>query len=299
MTRTALFCALASLVVVAGCRTRKTATARPDPPPRSAERVMERLLENETDTLRYYSARGNVSLKLPDAGRSFKAHIRLVRDSALWVSVVPALGIEVGRVLLTADTLKVLDKLADHYFVGDTAAARQKFGFRPDLQLLQEALLGKAIGITRFAERDEKYRIDREDGMYVLTSREKRRFLKAADEMLPMDTLGVGRDLGERRMERLLRKAEERETTVLRYWVDPHLYRTTRVQLVDLARDVGADVRYGDRGGPEDQYLPRSIHIVITEPGRQASGTLELSRTSTEGPVEMNFRIPDKFTPMP
>jgi hypothetical protein len=263
-------------------------------PARSPERLLEAVLANEHDTIRYYSARANVSLVLPDGNKSFKAQVRSVRDSATWVSVVPALGIEVARILLTSDSLKLMDKLADQYFLGDTAQAKARFGLQPSLGLLQQALLGKAIGL----DPNEKYRSDREDGQYVLTSREKRRFIRAAEDISPGDTLG-GRDMGERRLERTLRKAEEKEAIVLRYWIDPDTYRVSRVQISDLVRDQTADVRYGDRGGADAGFLPSRISITLSEPGRLASGTLELSKISLTGPVIMNFRIPEKFTPMP
>jgi hypothetical protein len=265
-----------------------------DLPPRSPERLLERVLEHQEDTILYYSARAAISVKMPEGNKSFKAQIRTVRDSATWMSVVPALGIEVARMLLTIDSLHVMDKMADQYFRGDIGQARTRFGLQPDLALLQSALLGKAIGV----DPEEKYRSDREDGQYVLTSRERRRFIRAAEDIGPADTLG-SRDLGERRLERTLRKAEEREAIVTRYWLDPDSYHVTRVQITDLARDQSADVRYELRGSEGEHHLPARIRITLTEPGRIASGTLELSRINLEGPVQMPFRIPDKFTPMP
>jgi hypothetical protein len=271
-------------------------------PPRSAERILERLLAREADdTIRYYSARASVSVRMPQnddperaTGRDFKAQLRCVRDSALWVSVVPALGIEVARVLLTPDSLKIIDRVADQYFVGDTADTRRKFGLWPDPSFLQQALLGKAIGL----DPTERYRSDREDRQYVLTSREKRRFIRAASDIDPGDTLDT-RDMAERRLERTLRKAEEREAVVMRYWIDPDEFRVTRVQIADLARDQVADVRYQGRGGVEESFLPTFVRITLSEPGRLATGTLELSRIVTSEPVSVPFKIPEKFTPMP
>lgn len=297
MSKGALATTLLVLLTTAACKSGKPLPIiGAELPARSPERLLERLLtnENDHDTVRYYTARASVSLKLPDGNKSFKAQIRSVRDSAAWVSVIPALGIEVARVLLTTDSLKMLDKMADEYFVGDTSAAKAQFGLQPSLNLLQQALLGKAIGL----DPNEKYRSDREDGQYVLTSREKRRFVRAAEDISPGDTLG-SRDMGERRLERTLRKAEGREAIVLRYWIDPDDYRVTRVQIADLARDQTADVRYDDRGTAEEGHLPAKIRITLSEPGRQASATLELSRIVLVGPVSMSFRVPEKFTPMP
>lgn len=287
---------LFALAITAGCRSSKTIPIlRPELPPRSAEKLLERIQLADSNSFRYYSARAGVELRMPDGSKSFKAHIRSVRDSAAWVSIVPALGIEVARIMLTRDSLKLMDKVNDQYFVGDTAAARLRFGLQPSLALLQQALLGKPIGL----DPEEKYRSDRENGHYVLTSREKRRFIRAAEDISPGDTLLKDRDMGERRLERTLRKAEEKEAIVSRYWIEPDGFLVARVQIADLVRDLTADVRYEVRSGPDTYHLPTRIQINISDPERQATGVLEISKIELDGPLMLNFRIPEKFTPMP
>ncbi len=289
--------ALISLVLLStACKSGRPITLiNREVPARSSEKIIERMVQQDTLRARYYTAKASVDLVLPDGNKSFKAHVKSVRDSAVWVSVVPALGIEVARVVLTPDSLKMLDKLHDQFFVGDTTSAKKKFGMQPSLSLLQQALLGKAIGL----DPQEKYRTDREDGQYVLTSKEKRRFVRAAEDMSPGDTLARDRDMGERRMERTLRRAEEREAIVYRYWVEPDSYRVSRVQVVDLVHDQTADVRYEERGGVEQGFLPTRISITLSEPGRVASGRLEITRIDFEGPLQLNFKIPEKYAPMP
>ncbi|MEZ4807920.1 MAG: DUF4292 domain-containing protein [Flavobacteriales bacterium] len=267
-----------------------------DIPARSGDKLLERVLAAvDTTALRYYSAKASVDLTLPDGRKSFKANIRSVQDSAAWISVVPALGIEVARLLLTTDSLKLLNKLEDEYFVGDTVAAQAKFKLQPSLSLFQQVLLGRPIGL----DPNEKYRSDRENGQYVLISKERRRFVRAAQDISPGDTLARDRDMGDRRLERTLRKAEEKEAIVFRYWIEPDSFRITRVQIADLVRDQTADLRYEERADAEHHHLPERIRITLSEPGRQASGELELSRIVLEGPLQLNFRIPEKYKPMP
>ena len=288
---------LLALLTSVACKTKlpPIVILNPEIPARSPERLLERLLASEVDTVRYYSAKASVDLELPDSKKGFKAQIRSVRDSAAWVSIIPALGIEAARILLTSDSLKMMDRLSDEYFVGDTAEAAKKFGLQPSLFLLQQALLGKAIGL----DPGSKYRSDREDGQYVLTSKERRKFIRAAEDISPGDTLSKDRDMTDKRLERTLRKAEEKEAIVLRYWIEPDSFRVSRVQIADLIHDQTAEVRYEERGGPEQFHLPTRIRITLSEPNRQATGILELSKIQLEGPLQMNFRIPEKFTPMP
>jgi|JI9StandDraft_2_1071091.scaffolds.fasta_scaffold27480_2 hypothetical protein len=296
MNSKALAWTLVAVSLGAGCKPGRTITILDrDLPPRSPEKVLERVLANDPGPTRYYSAKANVELSMPDGARSFKAQLRSVQDSAAWVSIIPALGIEVARVLMTPDSLKLLDKVNDHYFLGDSAATQQRFGLRPTLTLLQRALQGLPVGL----DPNEKYRSDREEGHYVLTSKEKRRFVRAAEDIAPGDTLDRDRDMGDRRLERTLRKAEEKEAIVHRFWVEPDSFRVARVQISDLVHDRIADVRYEERGGAEAHFLPTRIRITLSEGERQATGILELSKISTEGPLSLPFRVPEKFTPLP
>lgn len=287
---------LVALLAAAGCKPGRTLPlVGRDIPPRSPEKLLERLLQQAEPPARYYSAKASVDLQLPDGGRSFKAQLRSVRDSAAWVSVVPALGVEVARVLMTPDSVKLLDRVNDHFYLGDSATTHQRFGLMPSLGMLQRALLGLPVGL----DPAEKYRADREDGLYVLTSKEKRRFVRAAEDIAPGDTLARDRDMGERRLERTLRKAEEREAIVHRFWLEPDSFRVVRVQVSDLVRDRVADVHYESRGDASEHHLPNRIRITVSEGERQVSGLLELSRISVEGPLSLPFRVPEKFTALP
>ena len=57
---------------------------------------------------------GNIKL---NAGSSFSSSIqmRMVRDQAIFISLRPILGIEVGRLLITADSLYAVDKVHKRY----------------------------------------------------------------------------------------------------------------------------------------------------------------------------------------
>ncbi len=284
-----------AIFTLSACKGRKGPVQAREIPARSAEKILERVLAHEPDTFRTYSAKASVSLNLPEGDRSFKAQIRTVRDSAAWVSVVPALGIEVARVLITTDSMKFLDKLHDRYFAGSYDTAKEKFGLQPELDLLEAALSGRPIGL----DPKEKYRSDRENGLYVLTSREKKRFVKAAEEIAPGDTLSDDREMGERKLERTLRRAEEREAIVYRYWIEPEHFRVTRMQVIDLAQDRSAEIHYLERSGEDLLHLPTKLQISMNEPGRSAGGTLELSKITIGEPQMISFSIPEKYEPMP
>ena len=57
------------------------------------------------------SAKLNVNLQLPDKEMSSRVEMKLVKDSALQLSIQPILGIEVFRIELNKDSVKVMDRI--------------------------------------------------------------------------------------------------------------------------------------------------------------------------------------------
>ncbi|MGB3526672.1 MAG: DUF4292 domain-containing protein [Flavobacteriales bacterium] len=290
------FAVLGTLLLLAGCRVVKPVAGEKarDLEPRSANELLDILKAQDAIGIRYYSAKADVSMKTDTEKRSFKAHVRVVRDSAAWLSITPALGIEVARALLTRDSLQLIDKFHDTYWIGDTTQAQAKFGVQPSLKLLQEALLGLPIDL----QVEEKYRSDREDGMYTLTSKERRKFIRAAEDISLGDTLPHDKDMREKQLERTLRKAERREAMVYKYWIDPDSMRVSRVLISDLAHDQQADVRYMEWKSVDGHSIPGLVILSLSAPGQTAFGTLYLDRIQLNGPLNLPFRIPEKFTPM-
>ena len=73
----------------------------------SYDRLMKNRIQFET-----FSAKIKVDMEDKEGKKSdFNAFLRLRRDSALWVSINVALGIEAFRVLITPDSVKLLNKL--------------------------------------------------------------------------------------------------------------------------------------------------------------------------------------------
>lgn len=289
---------LMALLLLSACHSRRPGTDTQirdrDLHPRTAAELMDKLWEHAKPAPRYYGAKADVTMESPAGRRSFKAHVRVVRDSAAWFSVTPALGIEVARAIITPDSLKIIDKLHDRYWVGDTAQARTRFGVQPSLALLQDAFLGRPIGL----DSTEKYRSGREDGLYTLAIKEKRRFIRAAEDLAPGDTLSGDRDMRERRLERTLRKAERKDPLVYKYWIDPDSMHTERVLISELAHDQQADVRYMQRKTVDGHSIPSVVVLSLSAPGQTASGTLLLDRIQLNAPLKLPFRIPEKFAPM-
>ena len=71
--------------------------------------------------------------------------IRIRKDSVIWISVNPALGIEVVRALITPDSVFVIDKIHKAYYALGLNYIKNNFGVDMTFKMLQSALLGNLI----------------------------------------------------------------------------------------------------------------------------------------------------------
>ncbi|MFM7106290.1 MAG: DUF4292 domain-containing protein [Flavobacteriales bacterium] len=131
-----------------------------------------------------------------DESQSFKATVRIRKDSIIWVSIAPLLGIEMIRLLVTPDSLKYLSKIPDQkfYYFGGISELSEKTGADLSFDVLQNILFGNAFGLE---EDDMKFRSEAEAENYLLISKYKRKVRKVVgkdDRKLESDIIKVDFD---------------------------------------------------------------------------------------------------------
>ncbi len=70
------------------------------------------------------------------------ANIRIRKDSLIWMSISATLGIEVARIIISKDSMIIMDRLNKQYAVLDYLKLTEKYNFKIDYDLLQSVLLG-------------------------------------------------------------------------------------------------------------------------------------------------------------
>ena len=90
----------------------------------------------------YLSLRSRVKYNSPDFSISSSATVRMKQDSVIWVSLAPALGIEMARALITRDTLLLLDKMNKEVLTYNFDLLSKQLNFPVTFDLVQAAILG-------------------------------------------------------------------------------------------------------------------------------------------------------------
>ena len=93
-----------------------------------------------------FSSKINVDYRGSDGKhQDVNANVRMYRDSALWISVTGALGIEGMRVLITRDSVKMLNKLEKTYTARSVDYLQEVTALPLDLPTVQNLIIGNPV----------------------------------------------------------------------------------------------------------------------------------------------------------
>ena len=223
----------------------------------------------------------------------FKVNARMRRDSALWLSITPALGVEAARLLLTPDSVLFYSKVPGNRFAyrGDFAAIDSLLGTEITFDMVQRILLGQGIGLL---DEDSKY-ISKVDGReHLLISKYKRRVKRLVGvkerEIAPDDSLSVA--AREAVQERVMNRSDDDDLLVKRYWFDGLGYQLTRTRFDDLFWGRSIEIGHGGFELEAGGWIPHRTDITIASPEMTHSISLEISRAKYGRPYPMPFEIP-------
>lgn len=106
----------------------------------TAEKLIREVSLNEF-TAPHIDARARMDVSMDGQSYSFRAHIRSIQDSAIWVRAT-ILGFEVGRVMITPDTFHLIDRVNREYVKLPMDVVAHRYGIDIGFRHLQQLLLG-------------------------------------------------------------------------------------------------------------------------------------------------------------
>ena len=226
---------------------------------------------------------------------TFTLNVRMAKDSVIWMSISPALGVEAARVLLTPDSVQVMSKLPGNRWVfsGNYSMLADAMQAPVNFDLVQSLLIGRPLmmepGTDDFANKAQ-------GTSYVLTSKYKRnvRRLVGVDdkEVAPDDSLGIV--MTDRRAERLMDKVDD-ELVVKRYWVNGKTFDPEKDVVDDLLRQRTLTVERSDFEGTDLGRLPYRIRMTGTGPEGLFDALIYFKRRRPGRAYDFPFSIPKGF----
>jgi len=109
----------------------------------TAEELFAKLKQNELQ-FRVLSASFNAEASINNNTNTFGGNIRIKKDSLIWISV-SKMSIEIIRLILTQDSLMMMNRINRTYFIGSVNDLNNTFDTDFDFDILQSLIIGNDL----------------------------------------------------------------------------------------------------------------------------------------------------------
>lgn len=281
--------------LLTGCKTQQLLT-REKLPYKGKNFLTEKIEQNQFVYERL-AWKADVDIDQDGNKSGFKINARLVKDTAIWMSISPALGIEVARVLLTPDSVMLTNKLDKTYFLGTYEYLSNKFGVDLSFEIVQNALSGKPI----WYDSESKYKAVAENEAYLLQAKASKKLARISgvkkEDWIPVDSLEINENK-ERRLQRALDKLPDEATLMTRYWLEPNNLRLIKQGIYDFDNSKQLEISFDVFSEEEAIGIPTLIGIMASGEGKFLKAKIVLSKIRKDKEFSLPFNIPDKYEPM-
>lgn len=271
------------LLAMASCRAPKTLTVEKLRPV-SSNKLIRSIEENAFDYSSLDIKRIACQYETPDNKTSFRASLKWEQDNYIFMTV-SKMNIPVARMLLSPDSVKMVNFLEKNYFLGDYAFLEKFISADIDFDVVQSIITNDVFSY-RDDPKDNDFRefvSYTDSGMYVLQSLKNRKLGK------------IQRKGKEDKIDRYLKKLDEEDFIVQYLYVDPKTFKVRKIILDDPLNSRKVKVDFDDFVPVEKQLYPGSIDVHFISPENDLKMKLKLSKFSTENDPDINFNIPEKY----
>ena len=262
------------LVFASSCRAKKTITKDPVNALTnivetgiSSPDSLSRAMQIADAPIQWFGAKVSVNSDINNQTNSFSANLRIKKDSAIWISISPALGIEVARALITPDSLKFINRINGTYFKGDYKYLNELLQIEVNFKMIQAILLGNAYLHYSI----EQYISDRESTELVLSTIRKRRIRREVDLEIP-------------------------QILTQEIWFSSVHNKIVLMEMQDYRPVRKFTVNYLQFEKVDDLSMPNKL-LITAQADKQVKIDLEYSRMTINKELNLPFNIPENYVP--
>lgn len=215
----------------------------------------------------YFSARFNAEFTKDKKENQISGQIRILRDSVIWISVSPLMGIEMARFLVTNDSVWYINRIENTYFAGTFNYINKLINSTLDFDMLQSFLTGNDF--TEYENNSFKGGID--EGEYTLVTSERRKLKKYVKDNSDLNI------------------------PIQHIWLNPTTFKISRIMIKEAAPNGRkAEARY-DHENIEGQIVPVNIKFNVEVNEDKTSVTINYSKIAIGDTLQFPFKIPANY----
>ena len=250
------------------CKTIKP-VVQPGVPEKKTKDFLFGQLEKNQFQYKWFSAKINTIIKTPEATSGVTVRIRMQKDSAIWISLSPALGIEVVRAYITRDSLIFMDRINEKYFKGDFRYVNELINTNLDFEMLQSLLTGNNFTLYEI----DKFESGTDKDRYVLNT------------------------IGRRKLKKELKGQDSLNVILQSIFLSSMTWKIEEMKLKDINANRKLEAVYSGFISLAEQSFPAEVHFNF-----RAKDNIEVnltySKIEVDVPQTFPANIPAKYSPM-
>lgn len=197
---------------------------------------------------------------------TFDVNLRIRKDSAIWISITPLLGIEAIRVLITRDSLMVLDRVHKVYKTRDYNYLEEVLKTDVNYDIIQAVVVGNYFPYLK----NEKLRSMYEDEPYVILS-----------------------TLNKRQSKRVQEEKDPSKPIIQDFWIDGN-YRIAKSRITDDKKDRWVEASYKNFLDVNSELFPGNLVVTISSTSPTII-KIEYTKVTAGEPFSLPFSVPEKY----
>lgn len=238
---------------------------------KNSKALTKYIKENEF-SFTWISAKANVETNIDGKEESFDIKLKIRKDSAILISIQYLLGLQVAKVLITRDSVMLVDYIHKNYFRGDFNYINDILNADLDYDVLQAVLFGNS---AEFHDDEQRLKpvTDRHNCHYLLSTERKRRLRKIKH--------------GDAELKKAL------QTLTL----NPDNYKIIKNEFIDPTTNRSFVANYRNFTQKDSVYAPYLVDIDI-QAEKKAKVKIEYVRIEKNTPQKLDLNIPAKYDPI-
>jgi len=232
-----------------------------------ADYLFVKLKQNELK-FDWFMSKFSATYENKGESNSFDGQIRIRRDSVIWLSFTPLLGIEVFRIIITNDSVKFINRINNTYFIGDYDYVNKFLNTNIDFDILQSFLIGNDLSFYE----NGKFKASLDGSQYKLSTAERqklKKFVRSSQEPLKI--------------------------LIQNIWIDPESFKITRADVKEIRKqNLKLEANYSVFEKVEEQLFPKEINFDIYA-DNNIHVSVEFNRININTPQFFPFKIPPSY----
>lgn len=257
---------LGFVIILSGCKSTRHVIKQPIKE-YGADYLFTKLKDSELK-FEWFSGKFSLDLINDKKENTFKGQLRVRRDSAIWVSFSPALGIEMARLLITHDSVFFINRISKKYFVGDLELVADFLGANVDYDVIQSLLIGNDLTYYE----DGKFRATYDSKEYHLVTsgrRKLKKYIKTNDDATRIFIQNI--------------------------FLNPETFKISRMKIKDKTKeDQKLEASYNQHELVGNQLFPKRIVYDISA-NNLIQVKMNYTRILLDIPQLIPFKIPSKY----